>query len=102
MQSQLPDAFNPRYKSLARGNVLVWLSVVVSGFLSDFPHNKPTLWLILPTLVSCIGTADTIRCIRRRWSFYHAGVIFCIYMDLMAVCMIVFFLIYPYSHYLAS
>ena len=100
MQSQFPDIFNPRHKSLTRGNVLVWVSVIVSAFLSDFPHNRATLWLILPAIVSSAGMADTIRCIRHRWSFYHAGVILCIYMDLMAICMILFFLIYPYSHYL--
>ena len=39
---------------------------------------------------------------RDRWSFYHAGVILCIYMDLMAIATIVFFLVYPYTHFLAS
>ena len=36
---------------------------------------------------------------QRRWSFYHAGVILCVYMDLMAMCTILFFLIYPYTHF---
>ncbi len=33
---------------------------------------------------------------QRRWNFYHGGVILCIYMDLMALGMILFFLLYPY------
>ena len=36
-----------------------------------------------------------------RWGYYHAGVILCIYMDLMVLCMILFFLIYPYWHFLS-
>jgi hypothetical protein len=33
---------------------------------------------------------------RKRWSFYHGGVLLCLYMDLMAICLILFFLFYPY------
>ena len=54
------------------------------------------MFLLLPTLGSVAGTVDTVRCIRRRWSLYHGGVIFCIYMDLMIVAMILVFLLYPY------
>ncbi len=91
-----------RQRSLLRANILVILSLAAAIYLSDFPHNRPTLLLVLPALLSVLGTADTVRNIRRRWSFYHAGVILCIYMDLMAVAMILFFLLYPYSHFLAS
>jgi hypothetical protein len=64
--------------------------------LSDVPHNRATLLLLLPALFAVLGTAETARCMRKRWNFYHAGVVLCVYMDLMAVCMIFFFLIYPY------
>jgi hypothetical protein len=93
----LPDILNPRHKSLVRGNVLVLGSLVTAFFLSDFPHNRATMFLLFPTFLAIAGTADTVRCIRRRWSLYHGGVIFCIYMDLMAVTMILVFLLYPYS-----
>lgn len=93
----LPAILNPRHRSLVRGNVLVVFSLIGAFFLSDFPHNRPTLLLLIPTLVSVAGTADTIRCIRKRWSFYHGGVILCIYMDLMVVTMILVFLLYPYG-----
>lgn len=102
MHYQIPDIFNFRYRSLTRGNLLVWSSVVASYFLSDFPHNKATLLLVLPALGVLGGTVDTVRCIRKRWSFYHAGVLLCIYMDLMAISMILFFLLYPYTHPLTT
>jgi predicted PurR-regulated permease PerM len=94
--------FDLRRRSLSRGNLLVLASFFGAILLSRFPQNHPTLWLILPALIAAFGTFDTVRCMRKRWDFYHAGVILCIYMDLMAICMILFFLIYPYSHALSS
>ena len=94
----LPTILDPRRKSLVRANLLVFLSLIAAIVLSDFPRNRATLWLIVPTVCILAGTADTVRCIRKRWSFYHAGVIFCIYMDLMADSMVLFFLFYPYAH----
>jgi hypothetical protein len=93
---------NPRLRSLIRGNLLVLLSLAVSFPLSDFPHNRPTLLLILPLVVAVLGTIDTIRCMQPRWSFYHGGVLLCIYMDLMAIAMILFFLLYPYVLWLTA
>jgi len=92
----LPALFNPRVKSLARGNLIVLGSLALATWISHAPHLRPTLWLILPTLGTLLGTADTVRCMRRRWSFYHGGVLLCIYMDLMAITMVLFFLLYPY------
>ena len=37
-----------------------------------------------------------------RWNWYHGGVILCVYMDLMALIIILFFLLYPYMHWLTS
>ena len=88
--------FNPRRRSLLRGSILVLLSLAASLLLSHFPHNHPTPLIILPALVAIAGTLDTIRCMQRRWNFYHGGVVLCIYMDLMAVSLILFFLLYPY------
>ncbi len=98
----LPAILNPRHRSLVRANLLVILSLIWAFFLSDFPHNRPTLLLMLPTLASIAGTADTVRCIRKRWSFYHGGVILCIYMDLMVVTIILVFLVYPYGLWLTN
>jgi hypothetical protein len=97
-----PSFLDPRRHSLSRGNVLVLLSLVTAVLLSDFPHNRPTLLQLLPAAVAMIGTGETVRCMRRSWNFYHAGVILCIYMDLMALAVIFFLLVYPYGHFLAG
>lgn len=94
------DLLNPRRRSLIRANALVLLSLAAALLLSDFPNNRPTLFLISPALTAIAGTVDTIRCIQRRWSFYHAGVVLCIYMDLMVLGIIFFFLLYPYLDWL--
>ena len=58
--------------------------------------------LTLPALAATAGTIDTIRCLRGRWNLYHVGVILCVYMDLMALCMILFFFLYPYAGWVTS
>ena len=82
--------------------MLVWASVIAAILLSNFPHNRATPLNIIPAAVAIAGTLDTLRCIRRRWSFYHAGVIFCLYADLMAIFIILFLLIYPYTRFISS
>jgi hypothetical protein len=101
-QPVLPAILNPRQKSLIRGNVLVLTSLFAAFFLADFPHNRANPLLAIPTLLAIAGTIDTIRCMRRRWSFYHGGVLLCIYMDLMAVTLILVFLLYPYALWMSS
>lgn len=91
-----PAVFNFRHKSLARGNVLVLGSVLVATLLSHFPQMKPTLWIAVPAIGVLLGTLDTIRNIRPRWNLYHAGVILCVYMDLMSLFLVLFFLFCPY------
>ena len=98
----LNPLLNLRRGSLVRGSVLVLASVAMAFPLSDFPHNRATLLLIVPLLMAMAGTFDTVRCMRRRWSFYHGGVLLCIYMDLMAVSLILFFLLYPYFFWIST
>ena len=70
------------------------------GALPDgTPSGRPHVTLLLSDED---GTADTVRCMQRRWSFYHGGVILLIYMDLMALCMILFLLLYPYALWISS
>ena len=97
-----PTIFNPRRRSLARGNILVLTSVALAIPLSHFPHLRPSLFLLLPALLALLGTAETIRCIQRRWSLYHGGVLFCIYMDLMAVSLVFFLFLYPYFLWISA
>ncbi|MGD0799658.1 MAG: permease [Acidobacteriaceae bacterium] len=88
--------FNPRRRSLLRGTLLVLGSFAAAFPLSGFPHTRATLLLIIPALLALFGTFDHIRCMQPRWSLYHGGVLLLIYMDLMAVCLILFFLLFPY------
>jgi hypothetical protein len=88
--------FDLRQRSLARGNTVVLGSVLAAGALAHFPHVRPTLWVLAPAALVFAGTADTVRNIRPRWSFYHAGVMLCLYMDLMSIFLVLFFLIYPF------
>jgi hypothetical protein len=97
-----PRILNPHHRSLLRGSVLVLLSLAAALLLSDFPHNRATPLLVLPALFAITGTVDTVRCIQRRWSFYHGGVVLCIYMDLLALCLILFLLVYPYMPWITS
>ncbi len=87
---------NPRLKSLARGNLIVLAALAAAIPMSGFPHLRANPLLAVPAFVCVLGTADTVRCMRKRWSFYHGGVLLCLYMDLMAISLILFFLFYPY------
>jgi hypothetical protein len=98
----VPDFLNPRRRSLLRANLLVLSSVLAALLLSHFPNDRATPLLLLPAAAVTLGTADTIRCIRRRWSLYHGGVVLCIYMDLMAICLVLFLLLYPYVQWLSK
>lgn len=91
-----PRIFNPRSHSLLRANFLVFGSLIFAILLAHPPRLRPTLWLVLPAFGTLIGTADTARCIQRRWSFYHAGVLLCLYMDLLILTLVFFFLFFPY------
>ncbi|HEY5381494.1 MAG TPA: permease [Acidobacteriaceae bacterium] len=93
-----PALLNYRAHSLPRATTLVLGSLVVAIPLSHYPHLQRTPWLLLPVLVGLVGTVDTLRCIQRRWNLYHAGVILCLYMDLMTVMLMLFLLVCPYCY----
>jgi hypothetical protein len=92
-------ALNPRNRSLPRGTVLVLGSLVVAFVLAGFPDDRASLKLIIPAVAAALGTWDTIRCLQRRWNLYHGAVVVLIYMDIMALCMILFLLLYPYGRW---
>ena len=52
--------------------------------------------MVAPALMALYGTFDTVRCVRPRWDLYHAGVILLLWMDMMAVCLVLFLLLSPY------
>jgi hypothetical protein len=92
--------FHLRARSLLRGTILVLSSLAVTFPLSGFPHVHPSLLLIFPALLALWGMWETSRCLQLRWSFYHGGVLLLLYMDIMALAMILFLLFYPYAHWL--
>jgi hypothetical protein len=98
----IPRILNPRNRSLLRGALLVLLSFALSLLLSHFPSIRPNPFLVLPALAATAGTIDHLRCMRTRWSWYHGGVVLLIYMDMMALSMILFFLLYPYAQWLVK
>jgi hypothetical protein len=98
----IPRILNLHYRSLLRGIVLVLLSLGIAIPLSGFPNSRTNPYLALPALGAIAGTIDHIRCMRTKWSWYHGGVILLVYMDLMAVGMILFFLLYPYAQWLTA
>jgi hypothetical protein len=88
--------FNLRRRSLMRGNLLVLASFAASFPLSGFPRSRAAPILLIPAFFAMLGTLDTLRCIQPRWSFYHGGVILCLFMDILAIYLILFFLFFPY------
>lgn len=92
--------FNLRARSLVRGTVLVLASLIAAFLLSGFPYVHPAWKLIFPAFAALWGTFDTLRCLQLRWSFYHGGVLLLLYMDIMALVMIFFLLLYPYAGWL--
>ena len=88
--------FHLRKRSLTRGNLLVVGSVLLTLWLSDFPHNRATLLMLFPAACVVWGIIETARCLRPKWDLYHGGIILCLYMDLMAATLVFFSLLYPY------
>ena len=98
----IPRFFNPHARSLLRGGLLVLVSLGVAILLSDFPRNKRNPFIAITALAATAGMIDHLRCMRTRWSWYHGGVVLLVYMDLMALCMILFFLFYPYAGWISA
>lgn len=81
-----------RQKSLARGILLSVGAYLASLRLAGFPHIENihgSNWQIAALLAAVWGMAETARCLRRKWSLYHAGVLILLYSDLMILAAIV-------------
>ena len=92
----LPSIFRLRQKSLLRGVLLSLGAFVVSLRLAGFPHINNlhgSRWHYVAIVVALCGMGETARCLRRRWSFYHAGVILLLYANLMILAVIVALLV---------
>jgi hypothetical protein len=90
--------FRLRQKSLVRAVLLSLGAFAASLRLAGFPHIENlhgSYWQILALLVAAWGMAETARCLQRKWSFYHAGVLLLLYADLMILAAIVVMLVAP-------
>lgn len=89
--------FRLRQPSLIRGVLLslgaLGASLRLAGFpTADAPAASP--WQILVVPVACWGMVETARCLSRRWSLYHAGVLILLYSELMILALVLFFWVY--------
>ena len=80
-------------KSLARALVLALgglaLSLRLAGFPApDSPHPSPWQAFVIPIVAWAM--IETARCLKSRWSFYHAGVVILLYSELMILVMALF------------
>ena len=90
--------FRLRQKSLPRAILLSLGAFAASLRLAGFPHIQNlhgSWWQILALLVAAWGMAETARCLQRKWSFYHAGVLILLYANLMILATIVVLLAVP-------
>ena len=84
--------FRLRQKSLPRAILLSVGAFFASLRLAGFPYIQNlhgSSWQFLALLVGAWGMAETARCLQRRWSFYHAGVMLLLYADLLILAAIV-------------
>ena len=66
--------------------------------LAGFPYIEnlhSSRWQILALLAAAWGMAETARCLQRKWSLYHAGILILLYADLMILTTIVVLITVP-------
>jgi CO dehydrogenase/acetyl-CoA synthase gamma subunit (corrinoid Fe-S protein) len=88
-----PHLLRLHERSLTRGIVLSLGAFAASLRMAGFPyienlHGSP--WQIVAIPFACWGMVETARCLRQRWSLYHAGVLILLYTELMILAMVVF------------
>ena len=79
------------------------VSLAAAYLLSGFPNDRANPLIIIPAIVAIVGGGDTLRCMRcPHWDLFHAGVLLCLFMDLLSICLILFLLLYPYMLWLTG
>lgn len=71
---------------------------IASLLLAGFPHIERlhgSPWQVVSLFAAAWGMAETGRCLRGKWSMYHAGVLLLLYSDLVILTLIVFLVAYP-------
>ncbi|MGA2558096.1 MAG: permease [Terracidiphilus sp.] len=93
-----PHPFRLREPSLLRGTLLSVGALLGSMRLAGFPdsaHLHVSVWQFIPVLATTCGMIDTARCLGRKWSLHHAGVLILLYSELMILALAIFFWLYP-------
>jgi hypothetical protein len=81
-----PHLFRLREPSLTRGLLLALGAFFASLRAAGFPYIENlhgSHWQIAIVPFACWGMVETARCLGRRWSLYHAGVLILLYTELM-------------------
>ena len=89
--------FRLRQRSLARGVLLALGALTGSLCLAGLPFAgtpHASFWQVLMALIVFLGMVDTARCLGRRWSLHHAGVLILLYSELMIMVLALFFWVY--------
>jgi hypothetical protein len=92
------NIFRLRQKSLVRAVLLSLGAFAASLRLAGFPNINDlhgSHWQFLALLVAASGMAETARCLRRKWSLYHAAILILLYADLMIIAGIVVLITVP-------
>jgi hypothetical protein len=90
--------FRLRQRSILRAIVLALGAFAISLRMAGFPHIEDlhsSAWQFLPTLAILWAILEAARCLGRRWSLYHAGVLILLWTDLMILTLAVILWIYP-------
>lgn len=94
----LASIFRLRQKSLLRALALSLGAFLMSLHLAGFPHIENlhgSPWQTLMLVIALWGMGETFRCMQRKWTLLHAGILLLLYTDLMILAMIVFLVAYP-------
>jgi hypothetical protein len=89
--------FHLRRRSLARGIVLALGALCAALLLAGLPHVEAlhgSPWEIVAVLGAACAMVETARCLKRRWSLYHAGVLIFLCSDLMILVLALFLWLY--------
>jgi len=93
-----PSILRLRQRSLVRGVALALGAFAAGPRLAGFPHIDAlhgSPWQILPALAAAWGMVETARCLGRKWSLYHAGVLILLYSELMILALMIILWLYP-------
>jgi hypothetical protein len=96
-QAARPSILRLRQRSLARGILLALGALAASMRFAGFPridalHGSHGQMLCVPVVF--LAMFETARCLDRKWSLYHAGVLILLYSELMILAMVLFLWIY--------